>query len=67
MVRLIDQLAISIKPTFFELIVVQPQTGMPVRMRLVYCPFCGTYIDERWVVDFQPAMRVVQRMLRAGT
>lgn len=64
MVRLIDQLAVSTVRDFFELVVMQPRTGMPVRLRLVYCPFCGTYIDEKWVENFAPHSRNGVRHLR---
>jgi hypothetical protein len=52
MVRLIDQLAISTVKDSFELMVIHARNGAMVRLRLIYCPFCGTYIDEKWVENY---------------
>jgi hypothetical protein len=53
MARTIEHLAIAtISDNFFELLVTK-KDGSRVRLCVVYCPFCGSRVDESWVADFK--------------
>lgn len=51
MARTIDQLATTkAEHNFFE-VTAKHKSGVHVTLRLVYCPYCGSRIDETWVDD----------------
>lgn len=51
MLRTIDQLVTTnAEHNFFEL-TAKHKKGVLVSLRLVYCPYCGSRIDETWVED----------------
>jgi hypothetical protein len=60
MARAIGQLTkISDEHPHFEFMVTHKK-GMVVRVTLVYCPFCGTRVDERWVDEVRNRGRLVR-------
>lgn len=60
MARAIDQLvSAGTEHSFFEIPVVHKKS-MVVSVRLVYCPFCGTRIDEKWVEEARTPRRIIR-------